>query len=99
MLLQLFEQIANTFWFVISRPRLALMLVVLPVFIPVATFRLALSMVSGRLTLLPLRSNVNYSIQEHPKRFIYYFVVLLFVDLLSMLGLWAAVKIAIEQPT
>ncbi len=93
------EQITDTLLYIVSRPKLVLTLVVLPVWIPVATYRLAIATFTGHLSLRPLRSNIDYSIKQQPKRFIYYYFVLLFVTSLMMLGLWATVDIVINQPT
>lgn len=95
----LLEQITDTLLYIVRRPTLALALVTLPIWIPVATYRLAIAPFTGRITLLPLRSNIDYSIKQQPKRFVYYCVVLLFADLMSMLLLWAIVDIVIHQPT
>lgn len=89
----------DTATYVLARPKLALVLVTLPMFIPVVTFRLAYAAVTGHLTLKPIKSNIDFRISDRPKMFLYCMILFAFLNFVSILGLWAAVKVVVSQPT
>lgn len=89
----------DTAAYVLTRPKLALFLVILPIIIPVMTYRLANAAVTGHLTFKPLKSNIDYRISERPKMFVYSMMLFSLLNFVFIFGLWVAVKAAVLQPT